>query len=93
MRTFEELEDDRSLARAWLLIGYVRGGIHGNHAAWEEAEERALEYYRRTAFPPATCLGQIAAAIYWGPTAVSAGIEDPRSCSPTRRSGASSAPR
>ena len=72
---FEALDDDRSLARAWLLIGYVRGGIHGNHAAWKEAEERALVYYRRTAFPPATCLGQIAAAIYWGPTSVSPGIE------------------
>ena len=73
--TFEALEDERSLARAWLLIGYVRGGIHGNHAAWEEAEERALDYYRRTTFPSATCLGQIAAAIYWGPTAVITGIE------------------
>jgi tetratricopeptide (TPR) repeat protein len=72
---FEALDDARSLARAWLLIGYVRGGIHGNHAAWQEAEERALAYYRRTAFPPATCLGQIAAAVYWGPTPVSAGIE------------------
>ncbi len=72
---FEALGDDRSLARAWLLIGYVRGGIHGNHAAWQQAEERALVYYRRTSFPPATCLGQIAAAIYWGPTAVSPGIE------------------
>ena len=30
---------------------------------------------RRTAFPPATCLGQIAAAIYWGPTPVPAAIE------------------
>jgi DNA-binding SARP family transcriptional activator len=73
--TFEAVQDDRSLARAWLLIGYVRGGIHGNHAAWQEAEERALEHYRRTAFPVATCLGQIAAALYWGPTPVPAGIE------------------
>ncbi len=72
---FEALQDERSLARAWLLIGYVRGGIHGDHAAWEEAEERALVYYRRTAFPPATCLGQIAAAIYWGPTPVPTGIK------------------
>jgi len=72
---FESLDDNRSLARAWLLIGYVRGGIHGNHAAWKEAEERALVYYRRTAFPPGTCLGQIAAAIYWGPTSVSPGID------------------
>jgi DNA-binding SARP family transcriptional activator len=73
--TFEALGDDRSLARAWLLIGYVRGGIHGDHAAWKEAEERALVHYLRTAFPVATCLGQIAAAIYWGPTPVSEGIE------------------
>ena len=71
---FEALEDDRSLARAWLLIGYVRGGIHGDHAAWEEAEEKALTYYQRTGFPPTTCIGQIAAAIYWGPTPVRQGI-------------------
>jgi hypothetical protein len=72
--TFEAFGDDRSLARTWLLMGYVRGGIHGDHAAWEGAEERALEYYRRTKFPPATCIQQIAAAIYWGPTSVPAGI-------------------
>ena len=57
------------------MIGYVRGGIHGNHAAWEQAEERALGYYRSTAFPPATCMQQIAAAVYWGPTPVAPGIE------------------
>ena len=73
--TFEAFGDDRSLSRTWLLIGYVRGGIHGDHAAWEEAEERALSYYRSTAFPPATCMQQIAAAIYWGPTPVAHGIE------------------
>ena len=73
--TFEALEDHRSLARTWLLIGYVRGGIHGDHAAWQEAEEQALTYYRRTAFPAATCIGQIAAALYWGPTRVPTAIE------------------
>ena len=73
--TLEALEDERSLARAWLLIGYVRGGIHGNHAAWEEAEERALGYYRATSFPGYSCLQQIAAAIYWGPTPVDRGIQ------------------
>jgi tetratricopeptide (TPR) repeat protein len=71
---FEAFDDERSLGRTWLLIGYVQGGIHGNHAAWEEAEEKALAYYRRTAFPTATCLQQIAAAIYWGPTPVPQGI-------------------
>ena len=49
--TFEALGDERGLARAWLLIGYVRGGIHGDHAAWEQAEERALGYYRSTGVP------------------------------------------
>jgi DNA-binding SARP family transcriptional activator len=72
---FEALEDDRSLARAWLLIGYVHGGIHGKHAAWEDAEERALSHYRASGFPPTTCIGQIAAALYWGPTPVRRGIE------------------
>ena len=72
--TFETLADERSLARAWLLIGYIRGGLHGNHEAWEAAEERALTYYRRTAFPAGTCLGQIAAALYWGPVPVPAAV-------------------
>ena len=45
------VDDARSLARAWLFIGYVRGGIHGNHAAWEEAEERALAYYQADRVP------------------------------------------
>ena len=70
----EALDDKRSLARAWLLIGYARGGIHGNHAEWEEAEERALGYYRATSFPGYSCLQQIAAALYWGPTPVGRGI-------------------
>jgi hypothetical protein len=70
----EAFEDDRSLARVWLLTGYVVGGMRGHHAAWEDAEERALAYYRRTAFPTATCLQQLAAAIYWGPTPVPLGI-------------------
>jgi tetratricopeptide (TPR) repeat protein len=73
--TFEALGDDRSLARTWLLIGYVQGGIHGDHSAWLEAEERALGYYVGAGFPPATCVGQMAAAIYWGPMPVSSGIE------------------
>jgi DNA-binding SARP family transcriptional activator len=71
---FEAFEDDRSLARVWLLTGYVVGGMRGHHAAWEHAEERALAYYRRTAFPVATCVQQIAGAIYWGPTPVPKGI-------------------
>ena len=72
---FDAIEDERSLARAWLLIGYVHGGIHGNHVAWEEAERRALAYYQSTGFPATTCIGQIAAALYWGPVHVTQAIE------------------
>ena len=71
---FEAFEDDRSLARVWMLTGYVMGGIRGREAARQDAEERALTHYRRTAFPTATCLQQLAAAIYWGPTPVPLGI-------------------
>ena len=71
---FEAFEDDRSLARVWLLKGYVLGGMRGHYAALEDSEERALTYYRRTAFPTATCLQQLAGAIYWGPTPVPMGI-------------------
>ena len=71
---FEAFEDDRSLARVWMLTGYVMGGIRGHQAVRQDAEERALTHYRRTAFPTATCLQQLAAAIYWGPTPVPLGI-------------------
>ncbi len=73
--TFEALADDRALSRAWLLSGYVHGGLRGHHLAWERDEERALHHYRRTGFPLATCIGQIAAAVYWGPTVVPKAIE------------------
>ena len=32
-------------------------------------------YYRSTGFPATTCIGQIAAALYWGPTHVTQAIE------------------
>jgi hypothetical protein len=69
--TFEELGDDRGLARAWMLSGWVHGGVHGQHAAWESAAEQALAHYRRLGWPANTCRGQIAAAVYYGPAPVS----------------------
>jgi DNA-binding SARP family transcriptional activator len=72
---FEAVSDDRSLARAWLLAGWVHGGWHGQHAAWEKAAEQALTHYRLSGFPPATCLGQIAAALYYGPAPVREAID------------------
>ena len=66
---FEESRDDRALARAWLLIGDIHGGMHGQMAAWAEAEERAMEYYERAGWPPSICCPKIAAALYHGPVA------------------------
>jgi hypothetical protein len=66
--TLETLGDDRALGRAWLLVGFVHGGIHSRHAAWQEAAERALLHYRRAGFPTAACFGELAAALYYGPT-------------------------
>ena len=70
----EQLGDGRGLGRVWLLTGWVHGGIHGQHASWEEAAERALVHYRRSGFPAGTCLGQIAAALYYGPAPVSRAV-------------------
>ena len=70
----ETFRDSRSLGRAWILVGYVRGGIHGHHKAWEEAAEHALDHYRRAGYPTSTCIGQIAEALYYGPTHVSTAI-------------------
>ena len=69
--TFEALNDDRALGRAWLLSGYVHGGSHLRCKAWEESSERALESYRRAGLPVATCLGQLSQALYQGPTRAS----------------------
>jgi DNA-binding SARP family transcriptional activator len=67
---FEEAGEQRALGRAWLFTGWVQGGHRGNHAEWRDAAERALEHYRAAAWPTSTCVGEIAAALYWGPTPV-----------------------
>jgi DNA-binding SARP family transcriptional activator len=72
---FEAVADDRSLARAWMLAGWIQGGANGRHEEWLAAADRALACYRRSGWPSATALGHIAAALYLGPTAVPAAIE------------------
>ena len=67
---FETGTDDRSLARAWLLGGWVQGGILGHHKVWGDALERAMVHYRRSKWPISTCAGELAAALYYGPTPV-----------------------
>jgi tetratricopeptide (TPR) repeat protein len=53
-----------------MLTGWVHGGVHGRNALWGEAAERALTHYRRSGWPASSCLGQIASALYFGPTPV-----------------------
>jgi DNA-binding SARP family transcriptional activator len=71
---FEAVGDNRSLGRAWLLTGYVEGARRGHHKTREEAAENALGHYKRSNWPTSTCLGEIASALYYGPTPVPAAI-------------------
>lgn len=76
---FEQVADHRSLGRAWLLAGWIRGGYRGDHVAWADAARQAVEQYRAAGWPTATCLGQIGAALYWGPAPVDRAVEQIRS--------------
>ena len=67
---FEQVADHRSLGRALLLAGWIRGGHRGDHLAWTDAAMEAIHQYRAAGWPTATCLGQIGAALYWGPASV-----------------------
>ena len=71
---FETVGDERALGRAWLLHGFVLGGHLGRHKEWEEAAERALQHYRNAGWPVSTCIGELAAALYYGPTPAPEGI-------------------
>src|SRR5207237_5927859 len=53
---------------------FAQGGVRGRHSVWEDAAERALVHYRNAGWPAATCLGQIAAALYYGPAPVDRAI-------------------
>ena len=72
---FEELNDDRALGRAWRHVGYVRGALEGRCAEWQTAAERALQHYRRSGWSTSACLSELSAALFYGPTPVSDGIE------------------
>jgi tetratricopeptide (TPR) repeat protein len=72
---FEELGDDRALSRAWRQVGYLRGAMQGRCAEWLEASERALVHYRRSGWSDSGCLSELAAALFYGPTPVSGGVE------------------
>jgi tetratricopeptide (TPR) repeat protein len=67
---FEQAGDRRALGRAWLLAGFVHGGHRGDHRKWQQAAERALVEYKAVGWPTSTCVGEVAAALFWGPTPV-----------------------
>ena len=67
---FEELGDDRALGRTWRHVGFIRGGMQGRLADWQEAAERALTHYRRSGWSASGCLAELAATLYYGPTRV-----------------------
>jgi DNA-binding SARP family transcriptional activator len=76
---FEAAGDDRSLARAWRLIAYVEGAVRCRYAASTDAAERALVHYERGGSSAAALLGDLAAALYYGPTSVAAAVRRCRS--------------
>ena len=67
---FETTRDDRLLGRAWLLAGWVHGGNRSQNRLRLDAAERALLCYRRSTWPVSTAVGEIANALYFGPTPV-----------------------
>jgi DNA-binding SARP family transcriptional activator len=71
---FEELGDDRALARTWRHIGYILGNS-GRLADWEEAAERALVHYQRSGWSTSGCLSDVAAALFHGPRPVPRAIQ------------------
>jgi class 3 adenylate cyclase/tetratricopeptide (TPR) repeat protein len=73
----EQLGDDRSLARAWWLLGRRQGLWKGQFARGEEALGRALEYSLRTGDQrqEAEILGLLGFSALFGPTPVEAAID------------------
>ncbi len=66
----EAAGDHRRVGRALLFEGWVYGGRRGQQEARREAAERALLHYRLSTWPLSTCVGEIANALYYGPTPV-----------------------
>ena len=73
----ERLADDRSLARAWSLVGRRQGLWKGQFARGEQALGRALEYALRTGDQrqEAEILGLLGFSALFGPTPVEAAID------------------
>jgi DNA-binding SARP family transcriptional activator len=76
---FDAAGDDRSLSRAWRLIAYVEGSMRCRFGPATEAAERALDHCVRAGWSTAACLGDLAAALHYGPTPVEAAVARSRS--------------
>src|SRR5262249_28975691 len=72
--TLEAAGDERSLGRAWLVIGAVLVDFKMQNARGEEAAEKAIAYYQRGGWSPSTCLGSLTGALHQGPRPVEAAI-------------------
>ena len=76
IKTFEELDDDAGLARAWSLLG----GVHWFASRWgarAEALERALFYARRAGDlrQESVALGGLPLSLSWGATPIPEAVE------------------
>jgi tetratricopeptide (TPR) repeat protein len=70
----EEHQDDRGLGRAWTSIAYVEGAYHSYRRREEAAARNALLHYKRARWPFSIPLGEIASALFFGPTPVQEAI-------------------
>ena len=76
---FEAAHDERGLARAWRLIAYAEGAMRCRYGPSADAAERALVHCLRSGWSTATFLGEVAVALYYGPTPVADGVRRCRS--------------
>jgi len=66
---FEALGDQQGLGRAWRFLADVQGGMGCRYAAAVESAEHALACYERCGWPTSSSVGDLAAYLYFGPTA------------------------
>ena len=64
----ESAGDHRAVGRALILFGWVQGARRCDNTAWLQAAERALDHHKAAGWSTSTCLGQISAALLFGPT-------------------------
>ncbi|HEU5213987.1 MAG TPA: BTAD domain-containing putative transcriptional regulator [Gaiellaceae bacterium] len=72
---FEALDDQHALGRAWRFLADVQGAWHCHYAAGVEAAEHALAHCLQCDWPTSSCVGALAAYVYFGPEHVDAAIE------------------